>query len=133
MTWHDALDFIGAISLLLGAVLALVGAIGLVRLPDIFARMHAATKPQTLGLLLILVGLALNLRTWASVATLLIVVGAQALTAPVTAHMLGRSGYRSGVSEDDLLHHDELGVAYRLMKQQEDASRQEQEVQEHDT
>jgi multicomponent Na+:H+ antiporter subunit G len=116
MSWQEACDLAGAVSILLGAVLALVGAIGLVRLPDIFARMHAATKPQTLGLLLILVGLALNVRTWASVATLLIVVGAQALTAPVTAHILGRAGYRSGVSEDDLLHLDELGEAYQRME-----------------
>ncbi|WP_068265791.1 monovalent cation/H(+) antiporter subunit G [Janibacter limosus] len=116
MSWQEACDLAGAVSILLGAVLALVGAIGLVRLPDIFARMHAATKPQTLGLLLILVGLALNVRTWASVATLLIVVGAQALTAPVTAHILGRAGYRSGISEDDLLHLDELGEAYQRME-----------------
>lgn len=119
MSWAQILDLAGAISLLLGATLALVGAIGLVRLPDFFARMHAATKPQTLGLLLILLGLALTVRTWASVATLLIIVGAQALTAPVTAHMLGRAGYRTGIVEDDLLHHDELGAAYRRMQEQD--------------
>ncbi|WP_282070669.1 monovalent cation/H(+) antiporter subunit G [Janibacter hoylei] len=119
MSWQEVCDLAGGISLLLGSTLALVGAIGLVRLPDIFGRMHAATKPQTLGLLLILVGLALNVRTWASVATLLIVVGAQALTAPVSAHMLGRASYRTGVSEDDLLHHDELGEDYRRMTEQQ--------------
>ncbi|MFF5322265.1 monovalent cation/H(+) antiporter subunit G [Janibacter hoylei] len=119
MSWQEICDLAGGISLLLGSTLALVGAIGLVRLPDIFGRMHAATKPQTLGLLLILVGLALNVRTWASVATLLIVVGAQALTAPVSAHMLGRASYRTGVSEDDLLHHDELGEDYRRMTEQQ--------------
>lgn len=122
MTWQEICDLVGAVSILLGAVLAVVGAIGLVRLPDIFARMHAATKPQTLGLLLILIGLSLNVRTWAAVATMLIVICAQALTAPVTAHILGRAGYRSGVSEDELLHIDELGIAYRRMKAQEDAA-----------
>lgn len=116
MTWDYLFDVAGAISLLLGATLAFIGAVGLVRLPDLFARMHAATKPQTLGLLLILLGVALSERTWGSVATLLIVVGAQALTAPVSAHMLGRAGYRSGVTEDGLLHHDELGEAYRRMQ-----------------
>ena len=116
MTWQAAFDLAGAIFLLLGAALAFIGAVGLVRLPDLFARMHAATKPQTLGLLLILIGLALTVRTWASVATLLIVVASQALTAPVAAHMLGRAGYRAGVAEDDLLHHDELGEAYRRME-----------------
>lgn len=117
MTWSAAFDLAGAILLLLGASLAFIGAVGLVRLPDLFARMHAATKPQTLGLLLILLGLALSVRTWASIATLIIVLGAQALTAPVAAHMLGRAGYRSGVTESDLLHYDELGEAYRRMEQ----------------
>ena len=117
MMWQEAFDFAGAIFLLLGASLAFIGAVGLVRLPDLFARMHAATKPQTLGLLFILIGLALSVRTWASVATLLIVVGSQALTAPVAAHMLGRAGYRAGITEDDLLHYDELGEAYRQMEQ----------------
>jgi multicomponent Na+:H+ antiporter subunit G len=119
VSWEHALDLAGAISLVLGATLALIGAIGLVRLPDLYARMHAATKPQTLGLLLILLGLALSVRTWASVATLLIIVAAQALTAPVSAHMLGRAGYRAGVTEDDLMHHDELGDALRRREQQD--------------
>ncbi len=113
MSVAHALDLAGAISLLLGATLAFIGAIGLVRLPDLFARMHAATKPQTLGLLLVLTGLALSERTWSSVTTLVIVAGAQALTAPVSAHLLGRSGYRKGVVVEELLHHDELGEAYR--------------------
>ena len=117
MTWADAMDIAGAVALLLGAALAFIGAVGLVRLPDLFARMHAATKPQTLGLLLVLVGLALTERTWDAVATLLIVMGAQALTAPVAAHLLGRAGYRSGVTEEELLHIDELGEAYRRMRQ----------------
>lgn len=115
MNWTEILDIAGVIALLLGAILAFIGAVGLVRLPDLFARMHAATKPQTLGLLLILIGLALTERSWGAVATLLIVMGAQALTAPVSAHLLGRSGYRSGVVVEELLHHDELGEAYRRM------------------
>lgn len=117
MSWTHAMDIAGAVALLLGAALAFIGAVGLVRLPDLFARMHAATKPQTLGLLLVLVGLALTERTWDAVATLLIVMGAQALTAPVAAHLLGRAGYRSGVTEEELLHIDELGEAYRRMRQ----------------
>lgn len=117
MNWAPILDFAGGISLLLGTALAFIGAVGLVRLPDLFARMHTATKPQTLGLFLILIGVALSVRTWESVATLFIVMAAQSLTAPVSAHMLGRAGYRSGVAEDDLLHIDELGEAYRRMEQ----------------
>lgn len=116
MSWALLFDLAGGISLLLGAALAFIGAVGLVRLPDLFARMHTATKPQTLGLFLILVGVALSVRSWEAFATLVVVMAAQSLTAPVAAHMLGRAGYRSGVAEDDLLHLDELGEAYRRME-----------------
>ncbi|MEK8226242.1 monovalent cation/H+ antiporter complex subunit F [Oerskovia sp. M15] len=40
------------------------GGVGVVRFPDLLARMHAATKPQVLGLILVLIALALRLRSW---------------------------------------------------------------------
>ena len=49
----DVVDVAGAVLLLLGAFLCLAAAVGLVRFPDVLSRMHAATKPQTLGLLLV--------------------------------------------------------------------------------
>ena len=58
MTWTTVLDVVGAVLLLLGALLCLAGAIGLMRFPDTLSRLHAATKPQTLGLILVLTGLA---------------------------------------------------------------------------
>ena len=53
-------DVVSAFLMLFGALSCLLGAIGLVRLPDLPARVQAATKPQTLGLSLILVGTALR-------------------------------------------------------------------------
>jgi multicomponent Na+:H+ antiporter subunit G len=102
------LDVVGAVLVLLGALLALAAAIGLLRLPDVLSRMHAATKPQTAGLVLVVVGAALLLRT--SVDTwMLVLVGAfQLITAPVTAHLVGRLAYRSGGVREDLLHRDDL-------------------------
>ncbi|MDL5155343.1 monovalent cation/H(+) antiporter subunit G [Actinomycetospora termitidis] len=104
----DVLDLVGAVFLLLGALLALAAAIGLLRLPDVLSRMHAATKPQTAGLVLVVIGAALLLRT--SVDTwMLVLVGAfQLITAPVTAHLVGRLAYRSGGVRPDLLHRDDL-------------------------
>lgn len=117
----DVLDLVGGVLLVLGASLALVGAFGLLRLPDLFSRMHAATKPQTLGLLLTLSGLALVLRTWSSVATLVIVLGAQALTAPMAAHLLGRATHRSQTGIDpELLVHDELEEALSRAEREPD-------------
>ena len=55
------LDIISAALLLLGGVMALTAAIGIVRFPDTLSRMHAATKPQTFGLLLVLLGVLTSL------------------------------------------------------------------------
>lgn len=108
----EVLDIAGGVLLVAGAALALVGALGMLRLPTLYGRMHAATKPQTLGLLLVLIGLALVVRTWSAVATLLAVLGAQALTAPLAAHLLGRATHRAGDDADTaLLVHDELTQA----------------------
>ena len=54
------IDVLAGTCLVLGSLLALLAGIGLVRFPDVLTRMHAATKPQTLGVLLILLGLALR-------------------------------------------------------------------------
>jgi multicomponent Na+:H+ antiporter subunit G len=70
--------------------------------------MHAGTKPQVLGLILVLVGLALRLRSGGAVWALVLVAVFQLLTAPVGAHMVGRAGYRTGKIREDLLVVDEL-------------------------
>ena len=103
------LDLVGAVLLLLGALLALAAAIGLLRLPDVLSRMHAATKPQTTGLVLVVIGSALLLlRTSVDVWMLVLVAAFQLITAPVTAHLVGQLAYRSGGVREDLLHRDEL-------------------------
>nr|WP_221441644.1 monovalent cation/H(+) antiporter subunit G [Jiangella mangrovi] len=97
--------------LLAGCALSLIAAIGLIRFPDLFSRMHAGTKPQVLGLLLILVGVGLRLRDWTDVGMLLAVAMFQLLTAPVAAHMIGRAAYRRGAVRQDTLLVDELTPA----------------------
>lgn len=113
MTWTGLLDVLGAIAILSGAALALVAAIGLVRFKSLYMRMHAATKPQTLGLLLILTGLALTLRSWSAFGTLVLVAVTQALTAPVSAHMLSRAAYRENLVRPGHFDFDELDEALR--------------------
>ncbi|HLU58561.1 MAG TPA: monovalent cation/H(+) antiporter subunit G [Pseudonocardia sp.] len=103
------LDVLAAVLMLGGAVSCFLGALGLVRLPDLLSRMQAATKPQTLGLLLILAGTALRLEMDSAV-TLLLVALFQVITAPVIAQLLGRSGYRGGVVRRDTLVADELAA-----------------------
>lgn len=106
--WDGVADVVSAVLLLLGAFLAFAAGVGVVRFPDLLARMHAATKPQVLGLILVLLGLSLRLRSWGAVATLALVVVFQLLTSPVAAHMVGRAGYRTGKVDTSHLVVDEL-------------------------
>lgn len=106
--WADVADVASAVLLLVGAFLAMVAAIGVLRFPDLLTRMHAATKPQVLGLLLIILGLGLRLRSPLNVGMLVLIAAFQLLTAPVSAHMLGRTAFRRTRIRQDLLLVDEL-------------------------
>ncbi|MFT3862471.1 monovalent cation/H(+) antiporter subunit G [Micropruina sp.] len=99
---------IGAALLAGGAFFCLGGALGLVRFPDILARMHAATKPQVFGLLLVLAGVGFSIHDGKTWLTLALVMVLQVLTAPVAGHLIGRTAYRSGAWESDDLVVDEL-------------------------
>jgi multicomponent Na+:H+ antiporter subunit G len=79
-----------------GTLFFAVGAIGLVRLPDVFTRIHATTKCDTLGAGLILVGLILR-EGWAPPSLkVAMVLGFLWLTNPTASHLLARAVYRSG-------------------------------------
>lgn len=108
-----ALDTAALILILIGALLCLTAAIGLVRFRDVTTRLHAATKPQVLGLLLICVAIALSLRSWPVVAFLVPVVLMQLATAPLSAHMIGRQAYRNGTIDDSSLIADDLAESKR--------------------
>lgn len=90
------LDVVAATLVLVGAGLSLVAGVGLVRMPDVFSRMHAATKPATLGLVLVAAGGVLRVATGADATKLVLVVALQFLTAPVASHLVGRAAYRAG-------------------------------------
>lgn len=87
------IQVIAALLLLSGSMFMLVAAIGALRLPDFYTRMHAITKAGTLGVGLVLIGIATFFGDL-SVTTRAIAVFAFLLfTAPVAAHMIGRAGY----------------------------------------
>ena len=109
MSWGLVADLTGALLLLLGALLCFAAAVGLLRFPDVLSRMHAATKPQTLGLLLLVAGVALEVRQAKVLGLLFLVAVLQLLTAPVSAHMVGRTAYRTRQLDEGSLIADELG------------------------
>ncbi len=95
LTYDSWMDVVAAILLVLGTLLSAVAGFGLLRFPDVLSRMHAATKPQVLGLFLALAGLGFALETWAVVPVLIVAWVMQLITAPVSAHLVGRATYRS--------------------------------------
>lgn len=108
MSAGTVLDVVGTVAIVLGVLLTLVASIGLLSLPDVLSRMHAATKPQVVGLLLVVIGGALHLRTSVDVWMLVLVGAFQLVTAPVTAHVVGRLAHRGDGVRRDLLYIDEL-------------------------
>jgi len=106
------IDVAVLVLILLGAVLCLSAAVGLLRFRDVPSRLHAATKPQVLGLILICLAIALSLRTVGGILVGLALVAPivlmQFATAPLSAHIVGRQAYRNGTTDERSLVVDEL-------------------------
>lgn len=107
MSWTLLLDWLGAIMILVGVGFTLIAAIGLVRLPDAYARMHAATKPQLLGLSILLIGAAVSLREVRWTVLILAVLVLQVVAAPTGSHLMGRAIHRAIPEAEDELAIDE--------------------------
>ncbi len=88
---NEIINVLAVLFMSAGSLLALVAAVGLFRLPDTLARMHAATKPATLGVLLCAVGAGLRLADPSDSAKIVVIVVLQLVSAPIGAHILGRS------------------------------------------
>ncbi len=107
----SVVDVVAHVLILVGAALAVLAGVGINRFDDVFARVHAATKAATLGLLLVALGAALRIGTVGDGVKLLLVVVLQLVTAPVGAHLVGRAAHRAGteLSPDTVV--DELAEA----------------------
>jgi len=88
---------IGYIIIGIGVAFDLLGTLGLVRLPDVYNRLQAATKCVTLGTCLILIGVAVCAGTGEMIARTILCVIFVLLTSPVGAHALARGAYKGGV------------------------------------
>lgn len=82
--------------ILIGAAFTLIASIGLLRLPDLYTRMHAASKAGTLGSGVMLVALALFAFEDATSTRALAAIVFFLLTAPISAHLLAKAAYAAG-------------------------------------
>ena len=111
MTWELILDIVAVGCMVVGCLMSLAAAVGLVRFPDLLSRMHAGTKPQVFGLLLLLTAVAIEGRDPAMIPLLILAWLFMLLTVPVSAHMVGRSSYRTKHVLDETLIADDLAEA----------------------
>ena len=104
------IEAIVAIFILIGTFFSFLSAIGLIRLPDVYTRSHAASKSTTLGVLCTLFGTFLYFLVSDSYISIRLILGIffVFLTAPVSAHMICRSAYRSNVKLADVSVQDDL-------------------------
>jgi multicomponent Na+:H+ antiporter subunit G len=91
-------DVVAGTLLLVGSAFALVAAVGMFRMRDVYARIHVVTKPATLSLVATLTAAALRAPSWGSAALLVLALVLQLWTVPAASHLLGRSIRRTGVS-----------------------------------
>ncbi len=120
MNGSVGLELIGAIFILIGGIVSVLSAIGMIRFPDVYSRAHAATKTTTLAVLLALTGTFLYLwfsESFISVRLLLGIVFVF-LTAPVSGHLILRASYRSGVKMTERTAEDELKDYFETQKKE---------------
>jgi len=90
-------EWIAAGLILLGSTFTLIAALGIVRMQDVYLRMHAATKTGTLGLGLICSGAMVMAESWTARGEIALILVFMLVTAPIGAHLIGRAAFRAGV------------------------------------
>ncbi|MNW31247.1 Na(+)/H(+) antiporter subunit G [compost metagenome] len=108
--------------ILFGALLSVLSAFGLIRLPDVYLRSHAATKSATLGVLFVLGGTFLYFLLFMGHLSIKLLLGIVFvfITGPVAGHLNGRAAYRSGVAMWKHSVRDDLGPALKKEQTQTD-------------
>jgi multicomponent Na+:H+ antiporter subunit G len=114
-------EVIAGILILIGTLFSFISAIGLIRLPDVYTRSHAASKSTTLGVLCTLVGTFIYFLIADSYISIRLILGIffVFLTSPVAAHMICRSAYRSNVELAEISVQDDLKEYIRQNKNAE--------------
>ena len=89
------IDIVASVALVLGALMSLLAGIAVLRFPDTMSRIHAATKPQVLGIILLMLGVGLRIGSPGVIGMLVLIVILQFVTAPVSAHLTVRVAFRN--------------------------------------
>ncbi|KQW31200.1 cation:proton antiporter [Rhizobium sp. Root274] len=94
--------------IVIGALFSLVAAIGLVRFPDVYTRMHSASKAGTVGSGLLLLAVGIHSGDLATFGRAMAGIVFFILTAPVAAHLLARAAHKAGYKLSDVSVRDDM-------------------------
>ena len=108
---------IGSIVTLIGAIFIFLGALGIVRMPDLYNRLQTGTKASTLGTILSIAGIGIINPEWAGKA--FIIISFVMMTNPVSSHTLARSAHHIGIALSDKTVIDKLQEAEAEEKKEE--------------
>ncbi|MET3896768.1 multicomponent Na+:H+ antiporter subunit G [Devosia sp. UYZn731] len=108
--------YAGAVLLLAGALFSLIAALGVLRLPDLYTRMHAASKAGAVGGGMILLAVALVSFDGAITVRALIGIAFLLLTTPVAAHLLARAHYQSGGRPGQITVSNDLDIVNKAAR-----------------
>jgi len=117
MSADRALEIAATAALVLGTVLMVLGALGLVRMPDVFTRIQASSKSSTLGVAAAFLAVALHFGELRVTSQSLGVIVFAFISVPVGAHMITRAAHAAGCAlwppgaHDDLEEHSERGCS----------------------
>lgn len=110
MNISEIVKYAAVILILISSVISVISAFGMIRFPDVYTRIHAATKSTTLAVLLTLIGVFIYFWAGESFISVRIILGILFvfLTAPVAGHLIIRAAYRSKVKLAESSIEDEL-------------------------
>ncbi len=108
------MEIAGAIIVLLGSLVLLVAALGLLRMPDVYNRLQVGTKSSTLGTIMTFFGLFLIMPEWWGKLILLVIF--VMVTNPVSSHVLARAAYFINIPLTKRTVVDKLKVSKKAMK-----------------
>ena len=112
-------DVFIAVFLVLGSFFVFLAGLGVFRFPDLYTRMHAATKASSFGIGLMLVGFLIRFNQAYYVVEAILIIVFVFITAPVAAHMLSRAGYILNVPKYEKMVVDEMADVYDDVEKEE--------------
>lgn len=114
MNINEIDEFIAALLILIGSIISVISAFGIIRFPDVYSRAHAATKSSTLAVLLTLVGAFLFFWMTDGTISVRLILGIVFvfITSPTAGHLIIRAAYKSNVKMTETTTVDELKEFY---------------------